>query len=318
LQSRREPRRRDRRRRPEPLGRAAPAPAPGQGRRRRGRGAPGRRADLRGRRPHRVPRRRAGRRGPPRTHHRRGHRLAAVADPRRPDRLDARGQGPRHRHPRRALPRRRIPRPHLSTGVPMSAPHTRLPVAGGAETIRAVKRLVLEDKAAFAGVVALYVAAAGASAALPVMLGEVIDGIGTGWTASRVDAVCAAIAGCVLAQLVLMRTGRRLGYRLGERAAARLRESFVDRVLRLPLGTVERAGTGDLATRTSGDVGAVAELLRKTGPEVAVAIIEIVVITVAAFVVGPALGLLFLVGAPALVIAGRRYVRLASPVFLKE
>lgn len=200
----------------------------------------------------------------------------------------------------------------------MSSPSTRLPVAGGTEMMRAVKRLVLEDKAAFAGVVALYVAAAGAGAALPVMLGEVIDGIGTGWTAARVDAVCAVIAGCVLAQLVLMRTGRRLGYRLGERAAARLRESFVDRVLRLPLGTVERAGTGDLATRTSGDVGAVAELLRKTGPEVAVAVIEIVVITVAAFVVSPALGLLFLVGAPALIIAGRRYVRLASPVFLKE
>ncbi|HEU5126672.1 MAG TPA: ABC transporter ATP-binding protein [Glycomyces sp.] len=200
----------------------------------------------------------------------------------------------------------------------MSAPSHRLPIAGSAEMMRAVKRLVLEDKAAFAGVVALYVAAAGAGAALPVMLGEVIDGIGTGWTAARVDLVCAVIAGCVVAQLVLMRTGRKLGYRLGERAAARLRESFIDRVLRLPLGTVERAGTGDLATRTSGDVGAVAELLRKTGPEVAVAVIEIVVITVAAFVVSPALGLLFLVGAPALLIAGRRYVRLASPVFIKE
>lgn len=200
----------------------------------------------------------------------------------------------------------------------MSVPSTRLPTAGRTEMMRAVKRLVLDDKAAFAGVVALYVAAAGASAALPVMLGEVIDGIGTGWTASRVDLVCGIIAGCVVAQLILMRTGRRLGYRLGERAAARLRESFIDRVLRLPLGTVERAGTGDLATRTSGDVGAVAELLRKTGPEVAVALIEVVVITVAAFVVSPLLGLLFLVGSPALVIAGRRYVRLASPVFLKE
>ncbi|WP_026924850.1 ABC transporter ATP-binding protein [Glycomyces arizonensis] len=200
----------------------------------------------------------------------------------------------------------------------MSVPSTRLPTAGRAEMMRAVKRLVLDDKAAFTGVVVLYVAAAGASAALPVMLGEVIDGIGTGWTASRVDLICGIIAGCVLAQLLLMRTGRRLGYRLGERAAARLRESFIDRVLRLPLGTVERAGTGDLATRTSGDVGAVAELLRKTGPEVAVALIEVTVITVAAFVVSPLLGLLFLIGSPALVIAGRRYVRLASPVFLKE
>ncbi|MBO3733702.1 ABC transporter ATP-binding protein [Glycomyces niveus] len=194
----------------------------------------------------------------------------------------------------------------------------RLPVAGRAEMIEAIKRLVLSDKRAFAGVVALYVLAAGASAALPVMLGEVIDGIGTGWTAARVDLVCGVIAACVVLQLVLMRTGRRMGYRLGERAAARLRESFIDRVLRLPLGTVERAGTGDLATRTSGDVGAVAELLRKTAPEVAVAIIEGTVIIVAAFVVNPLLGLLFVVGMPMLFFAGRRYLRLASPVFLSE
>ncbi|WP_335990243.1 ABC transporter ATP-binding protein [Glycomyces sp. MUSA5-2] len=194
----------------------------------------------------------------------------------------------------------------------------RLPVADRAAMFQAIKRLVLDDKAAFAGVVALYAAAAGAGAALPVMLGEVIDGIGGGWTASRVDLVCGVIVALVLVQLILMRTGRRLGYRLGERAAARLRESFIDRVLRLPLGTVERAGTGDLATRTSGDVGAVAELLRKTGPEVAVSSIEAVVLVAAAFVVSPLLGVLFLVGVPTLILTSRRYLRLASPVFLSE
>jgi ABC-type multidrug transport system fused ATPase/permease subunit len=206
----------------------------------------------------------------------------------------------------------------MSAQTPVPATAGRLPVADRAAMFRAVKRLVVEDKAAFAGVVALYVAAAGAGAALPVMLGEVVDGIGTGWTASRVDLVCGVIVALVLVQLVLMRIGRKLGYRLGERAAARLRESFIDRVLRLPLGTVERAGTGDLATRTSGDVGAVAELLRKTGPEVAVSSIEGVVITAAAFVVSPLLGLLFLVGVPTLILTARRYLRLASPVFLAE
>jgi ABC-type multidrug transport system fused ATPase/permease subunit len=204
----------------------------------------------------------------------------------------------------------------VKAGTAQSA--ARLPIADRPAMIEAIKRLILDDRRAFAGVVALYVLAAGAGAALPVMLGEVIDGIGTGWTASRVDLICGAIVACVVLQLVLMRTGRRLGYRLGERAAARLREAFIDRVLRLPLGTVERAGTGDLATRTSGDVGAVAELLRKTAPEVAVAVIEGMVIIVAAFVVNPLLGLLFVVGMPMLFFAGRRYLRLASPVFLSE
>ncbi|WP_199039637.1 ABC transporter ATP-binding protein [Glycomyces salinus] len=194
----------------------------------------------------------------------------------------------------------------------------RLPVADRAAVMRAVGRLVARDKAAFAAVIALYVAAAGAGAALPVMLGEVVDGIGSGWTAARVDLACGVIVGCVVVQLVLMRIGRLLGYRFGERAAARLRESFIDRVLRLPLGTVERAGTGDLSTRTAGDVSAVAELLRKTGPEVTVAMIEVVVITAAAFVVSPVLGPLFLIGSPALVLTTRWYMRRAGPAFLAE
>ncbi|GAB3998220.1 hypothetical protein GCM10029992_23400 [Glycomyces albus] len=194
----------------------------------------------------------------------------------------------------------------------------RLPVADRAAVMRAVGRLVSQDKAAFAAVIALYVAAAGAGAALPVMLGEVVDGLGTGWTAAQVDLACGVIVGCVVVQLVLMRIGRLLGYRFGERAAARLRESFIDRVLRLPLGTVERAGTGDLSTRTAGDVSAVAELLRKTGPEVTVAMIEVVVITAAAFVVSPVLGPLFLIGSPALVLTTRWYMRRAGPAFLAE
>jgi hypothetical protein len=56
----------------------------------------------------------------------------------------------------------------------------RLPVADRAAMTGAIKRLVAADRRSFAAVLALYVAAAGAGAALPVMLGSVIDGIGTG------------------------------------------------------------------------------------------------------------------------------------------
>ena len=43
---------------------------------------------------------------------------------------------------------------------------------------------------------------------------------------------------------------------LGETVFAELREGFLERVLRLPLSTVERAGTGDLVTRSTGDIEA--------------------------------------------------------------
>ena len=48
----------------------------------------------------------------------------------------------------------------------------------------------------------------------------------------------------LVAQVVLVRAAQMASYVLGERVLAELREEFLDRVLALPLGTVERAGTG--------------------------------------------------------------------------
>ncbi len=56
------------------------------------------------------------------------------------------------------------------------------------------------------------------------------------------------------------------GHRFGERAVARLREEFVSRTLDLPVSVVERAGTGDLATRSSVDVATVGTTVRDVVP----------------------------------------------------
>ena len=194
----------------------------------------------------------------------------------------------------------------------------RLPVATPGEVRRSVIELFGMEKRTVALACLLYIAAAGAGAALPVMLGRVIDGIGSGWDATRVDLVCAALFGCVAAQMALTRIGRRVGHRFGDRSAARVRERALERALRLPLGVVERAGTGDLATRTTGDVAAVAELLRRTGPEVAAAAVEFLVLIAAAFLIDPVLALGLAVVVPPLVLASRWYLRVARPAFLDE
>ena len=63
---------------------------------------------------------------------------------------------------------------------------------------------------------------------------------------------------------------------LGEQVLADLREDFLDRVLRLPLSTVERAGTGDLLTRTTSDVDALSRTVRFAVPETMVAVVTTV------------------------------------------
>ncbi|WP_421107733.1 ABC transporter ATP-binding protein [Streptomyces sp. NEAU-S77] len=195
---------------------------------------------------------------------------------------------------------------------------SRLPVATPREVRRAVLELLVREKRTVALVCVLHLAAAAAGAALPVMLGRVVDGIGDGWDTARVDAVCLALFGCVAAQMTLVRLGRRLGHRFGDRSSARIREQALERVLRLPMRTVERAGTGDLSTRTTGDVDTVAGLLRSTGPEVVAAVIEVLVVVAAAFFVDPLLALLLAVVLPPLLLAARAYVRRARPAFLAE
>lgn len=194
----------------------------------------------------------------------------------------------------------------------------RLPVADSKDVLAAVWRLIANEPRAIALILALYVLASMASVAMPVLLGQVIDGISSGWSATAINLLCAVIVACIAAQLFLSRYGRLAGYRFGERAAANLRERFMHRVLSLPLGQVEKAGTGDLGTRTSGDVAQVAQLLRNSGPEVATSIVEVLVIVAASFVVDIRLGVLMAgILVPGYFIA-RLFLRKSQRLFLEE
>src|SRR5690606_5028633 len=111
---------------------------------------------------------------------------------------------------------------------------------------------------------------------------------------------------------------RYAAHRFGERALARLREEFVDRVLALPTAVVERAGTGDLTTRSAGDVSTVATTIRDAAPEVVIALVRVIFVLAAVFVLDPLLGLCGLVGLPLIVVVARWYLRRARDAYLAE
>src|SRR5690606_34729160 len=96
-----------------------------------------------------------------------------------------------------------------------------------------------------------------------------------------------AIGRFLLAQLLLDRFGRYLGHRFGERALARLREDFVDDTLRLPVSVVERAGSGDLMTRSTGDVNALGTIVRQALPEIVIGVAHVLFILVAVIALNP-------------------------------
>ncbi|QLQ37806.1 ABC transporter ATP-binding protein [Micromonospora robiginosa] len=193
-----------------------------------------------------------------------------------------------------------------------------LPVADGARVRRYVRELIRRHPRGLATVLGLHALAAAAGLVTPRLLGDLVEGISRGVAATTVDRVVAAIAAFVVVQSVLVRFAHLASARLGERVLAELREEFVDRVLALPLSTVERAGTGDLLTRTSRDVSALSRTVRFAGPETLIAALTVLLILGALLLTGPLLVLPSLLAVPVLVAGTRWYLRRAPQGYLRE
>ncbi|GGK68183.1 multidrug ABC transporter ATP-binding protein [Sphaerisporangium melleum] len=199
----------------------------------------------------------------------------------------------------------------------MSAQRQILPVADQAQVRAYARRLTLKYPGRLALALGLHGLAAVAGLAGPRLLGELVEGVRDG-TGVNVDQIALAIAGFIAVQAVLIRFAVYVSAKLGEKVLAELREEFVDRVLALPLSTVERAGSGDLVTRTSRDVDALSRTVRQAVPETLIAVVAGAFVLGALALVGPLLLLPSLVAVPLLWISTRWYLKRARDGYLRE
>ncbi|MEO3822561.1 ABC transporter ATP-binding protein [Actinomadura sp. B10D3] len=191
-----------------------------------------------------------------------------------------------------------------------------LPVATTAQVRAYARRLVLRHPRALAGVLVLHALAAVTGLVTPRLLGALVEDVRDG--RADITATGLAIAAFVVVQGVLVRYAYLASATLGERVLAELREEFVDRVLALPLSTVERAGTGDLVTRASRDVDTLSTSARYAMPEVLVGIV-VGAFTVGALLLnGPLVALPALVATPMLWAVMRWYLPRAHGGYLRE
>ncbi|MFD0683319.1 ABC transporter ATP-binding protein [Actinomadura fibrosa] len=191
-----------------------------------------------------------------------------------------------------------------------------LPVATPAQVRAYARRLTLRHPRALAGALGLHALAAVTGLVAPRLLGDLVEGVRDG--GAHIDRAGLAIAAFVVAQGVLVRYAYYASARLGERVLAELREEFVDRVLELPLSTVERAGTGDLVTRTSRDVDALSTSVRYAVPETLVAAVVVAFTAGALVLTGPLVALPCLVAVPLLWGVMRWYLPRAHAGYLRE
>jgi ABC-type multidrug transport system fused ATPase/permease subunit len=193
-----------------------------------------------------------------------------------------------------------------------------LPVAGPRLVRRAALRLVAADRRAVGAMVLLNALAALAGLGAPWLLGRIIDTVTGAGDAGRVDRLALAVLLCAVAQTVLSRYALLIGYRFGERTAARIREDFLDRALDLPASVVERVPAGDLATRGTTDVDAVASTLRDILPDVFIASVQAVFLVAAVLVLDPLLGVAGVLGLSGIWFTTRWYLRRARDAYLVE
>ncbi|NNN37008.1 ABC transporter ATP-binding protein [Streptomyces sp. S3(2020)] len=153
-----------------------------------------------------------------------------------------------------------------------------LPVAGGRATAKQVWRLSRGHRLRLAMVGVLGIVSTGVNVIPPVIIGFLVNRVQAG-TADL--ATVLTVTAVMALSTVLGAAGTAVTIVLATRAyhtiLAALREQLVGRAMTLPQHVVERAGTGDLISRTSDDVTAVADAAPAVIPALTVTAFTIVV-----------------------------------------
>ncbi|MCS3778740.1 ABC transporter ATP-binding protein [Tsukamurella ocularis] len=205
----------------------------------------------------------------------------------------------------------------------MSAPTTTvaagvLPIADGAATFRFARGLLAGKRGALALVFVVLLVGAALGLAVPWGFGAIVDIAIDGGGYAGVLRIGGLMAAAAIASAVFTGLGIALSAQVFETALARLRESMVGAALRLSQSRVEEAGSGDLVSRATDDVGAVSQAISRGVPALARSGFSVAV-TIAGFA---ALDWRFLavvvVVLPVYVLGARMYVRVAPPVYRSE
>jgi len=193
-----------------------------------------------------------------------------------------------------------------------------LPVADGADVRRYARRMARRYPRDLLVSLGLHALAAISGLVAPWLIGDLVQDVDQGTTTAHIDTVVFVIGAFLLAQTLLTRWARYQSFKLGEKVLADLREDFVENALELPVGTVERAGTGDLLTRTSRDVEALGWSVRFAVPETIIAAVTAVFTVVAVLLVGLWVLVPLLLGVPVLWLGTRWYLARAKDGYLRE
>ncbi|MFE0047347.1 ABC transporter ATP-binding protein [Streptomyces albireticuli] len=190
-----------------------------------------------------------------------------------------------------------------------------LPTATGAETLAVVGPLLRRHRGLAVVAVTVLLVGTGIGLLTAPLLGHIVDQVVQRRGADALTWPMILLVAVAVGRGAATAVGSSLVARLGETVLASLREQFIERALRLPLERVEKAGSGDLTSRVTGDVALIAQTVRQALPEFSRSVFTIVLTLVGLAVLDWRFALVVLIAAPVHYFTVRWYMSRAIPVY---
>lgn len=164
-----------------------------------------------------------------------------------------------------------------------------LPVATAARARRRLLRLLADRIRSVVILLAFTALATAGTLAGPALVGVVVDSVASGGPPAEITIAAAAYAAIgLLSAGASYLAGVRAGV-IGEDALSELRQEVFDHALSISVDDLERAGSGELVSRITGDVATINRAVRSTAPAVFFATVELLLTAGALILVHPLL-----------------------------
>ena len=222
-----------------------------------------------------------------------------------------------------ALPTTAYPAPPKDTsrleksfGLEKSA--NRLPIASEATVNSHMWNLLWSHKGGFLWVAVLQLLTTSAALIPPRAFGGLLEDLKNRPDATQVKNTVYIVIAALLLQSIFVYFTKVRASILGEFVLSALRERFVSRVVELPPNVVERAGAGELLTRTTTDIDHITWAVRDAVPVITICLVSIFGISTAIALTAPLFLAAVFIGIPFVFAATRWYLRRSPQAYRVE
>lgn len=195
---------------------------------------------------------------------------------------------------------------------------SRLPIASIETVNREMTALLSKHKGGFLLVAALQLVTVASALVIPRAFGNLLGRLGKNPQDANISLTVAIAAIALLIQTIFSYWTKVKASVLGEFVLSSLRERFLERVVELPPNVVERAGSGELLSRTTTDIEHITWAVRDAFPIITICIVEIASIFIAIAFTAPIFVAVVMIGAPVIFAVTRKYLRKSPQAYRVE